>query len=162
MILLLLATALIGLFLTVIGLPGTWLFLGAATLFKLFDETIPLAWWAIFTGFGLALVAEAIEWLAASRYAMKYGGSGRAGWGALIGGIAGAFAGIPIPIIGSLIGSLAGSFIGALIAEYSVGGSHEHAGRVAWGALIGRVVATAAKASLGAVVAVLVLLSALG
>lgn len=153
--------ALGGLFLTAIGLPGTWIFLASAILLKLTDAGLALAWWPIWVGLALALVAEGIEFLAASGYAKRYGGSTRAGWGALIGGIAGAIVGFPIPLLGPLVGALVGTFLGALVAEVSVRGADVAAGRVAWGALIGRLVATVAKVSIGVVIAVLVLVSAL-
>jgi uncharacterized protein YqgC (DUF456 family) len=153
--------ALGGLFLTAIGLPGTWIFLASAVLLKLSDPALALAWWPIWVGIGLALIAEGIEFVAASGYAKRYGGSTRAGWGALIGGIAGAFVGFPVPIVGPLVGALVGTFLGALVAEVSVSGANSAAGRVAWGALIGRLIATVAKVSIGVMIAVLVLASTL-
>ena len=152
--------ALGGLFLTAIGLPGTWIFLAVASAFALFDPTSPVAWWSIVAGVVLGLVAEGIEWVTASRYARRYGGSPRAAWGALIGGIAGAIVGVPVPVFGPLLGALFGTFFGALVAEYSVSGISGGAERVAWGAMIGRIVATVAKLGLGVVIAVLVLAAA--
>lgn len=160
MLLILALVALVGLFLTAIGLPGTWLFLAVAGGISLLDPSTPIAWWAILAGVALGLAAEAIEWVAASRYARKYGGSRRAGWGAVLGGIAGAIVGFPVPLIGPLIGAVVGTFVGALIAEYSVSGLSGDAERVAWGAMIGRIVATAAKVGFGVVIAVLVLATA--
>lgn len=161
MLLALALLAVTGLVLTTIGLPGTWLFLAVAALAKLFDPASPLDWWPIFAGLALALVAEGIEWVAASRYARKYGGSPRAAWGALVGGIAGAIVGFPVPLIGPLIGAVVGTFLGALVAELSVSGLAGGAERVAWGAMIGRLVATVAKVGIGVVIAVLVLVTAL-
>jgi len=160
LILTLTLVALGGLFLTAIGLPGTWIFLAVASGALLLDPSGPLAWWAIVAGVALALVAEAIEWVMASRYARKYGGSRRAAWGALLGGIAGAIVGFPVPLLGPLVGALVGTFLGALVAEYSVTGLAGGAERVAWGAMVGRIVATVAKVGLGVVIAVLVLVSA--
>lgn len=160
LILTLALVALIGFFLTAIGLPGTWVFLAVAGAVALFDPASPLAWWSIVAGVVLGLVAEGIEWVAASRYARKYGGSPRAAWGALIGGIAGAIVGFPVPLFGPLFGAVLGTFFGALVAEYSVSGVTGGAERVAWGAMIGRIVATVAKLGLGIVIAVLVLAAA--
>ena len=152
--------ALFGFFLTAIGLPGTWLFLAVASAFALFDPTSTVAWWSLVAGVVLGLIAEGIEWVMASRYARKYGGSPRAAWGALFGGIAGAIVGFPVPLLGPLVGALLGTFIGALVAEYSVTGLAGGAERVAWGAMVGRVVATVAKLGIGIAVAVLVIASA--
>lgn len=152
--------ALLSLPLTAVGLPGTWAFIAGVGLWKSFDPTAGVSWGAIITGVVLALIAELLEWGLASRYTTKYGGSRRAGWGALIGGLVGAIVGLPIPVLGSIVGSFAGAFLGALALEYSVHGEHHRAGHVAWGALIGRVVAAGMKVALGVVVVVIVIASA--
>ena len=78
----------------------------------------------VFNNAGVALVStvqdvsyEALEWILAGRFARKYGGSKRAGWGAIIGGIVGAFVGVPIPIVGSVIGAFAGAFVGVAVGS---------------------------------------------
>lgn len=160
-IILLAVGALVSLPLTAVGLPGTWAFLAGVGIWKSVDPTASVSWTAMLVGVALALVAEALEWMLATRYASKYGGSRRAGWGALLGGLVGAVVGVPIPVVGSIVGSFAGAFLGALAMEYTVHGEHELAGRVAWGALIGRVLAAGAKVGIGVVVAVIVVVSAL-
>ncbi len=152
--------ALLSLPLTAVGLPGTWAFLAAVGIWKSLDPGAPVSWVALAIGVGLALVAEALEWGLATRYTDRYGGSRRAGWGALLGGLVGAIVGVPIPVVGSIVGSFAGAFLGALVLEYTKHGEHERAGRVAWGALVGRVLAAGAKVGIGVVVAVVVLASA--
>lgn len=160
-IILLAVGALVSLPLTAVGLPGTWAFLAGVGIWKSVDPTASVSWTAMLVGVALALVAEALEWMLATRYASKYGGSRRAGWGALVGGIVGAIVGVPIPVVGSIVGSFAGAFVGALALEYSKHGERDRAGRVAWGALIGRVVATGMKVGLGVVVVVVVVASAI-
>ena len=160
LILTLTLVALGGLFLTAIGLPGTWIFLAVASASALLDPSSPVAWWSIVAGVLLGLLAEGIEWVTASRYARKHGGSQRAAWGALLGGIAGAIVGFPVPLFGPLLGALLGTFFGALVAELSVTGIGGGAERVAWAATIGRIVATVAKLGIGIVIAVLVLAAA--
>ena len=54
---------------------------------------------------GLAVLGEVVEAYVGFRFAQRYGGSRRAGWGALIGGLIGAIVGVPVPVIGSVIGS---------------------------------------------------------
>src|SRR5919202_2508727 len=83
-----------------LGLPGTWVILAAAVGYNaLTHESIN---WVTTVGLlVLAGVGEAIEFALSGRYARKYGGSRRASWGAILGGIVGAFAGVPVPIIGS-------------------------------------------------------------
>ncbi len=69
--------------------------------------------------------------------------------------------GIPVPVVGSLIGAFAGAFLGALVAELSVARDARGAPvRAATGALLGRVVASAAKVGIGVVVAVWVMAAA--
>lgn len=156
------SAALLTLPLTALGLPGAWVLLAGIGIWKIADPTIAIGWTGIGIAFAIALVAELIEFFLAARYTTKYGGSRRAGWGAIIGGIIGAIVGVPIPIVGSIFGSFAGAFLGALLAEYSMHREHAQAGRVAWGALVGRVFATAAKVSLGVVLAVVLVVDALG
>jgi uncharacterized protein len=153
----LLVCALIGLVLTALGLPGLWLFLLVATGATLLGAASAPSLAALIAGFVLATLAEIIEWVAQVRWTGRAGGSRRASWAALAGGILGAFAGVPIPVLGPIIGSFAGSFLGALVAEYSLSRDTALAGRVAWGALIGRVVATTFKMALSVVVAAVII-----
>jgi uncharacterized protein YqgC (DUF456 family) len=108
----------------------------------------------------LAVAAEVVEFWLAGRYARRYGGSRRAGWGAILGGMVGAVVGVPVPIIGSVIGAFAGSFVGALVAEYTRKRDAGSSTKVATGALIGRVVASAMKVAVGCVIAAWVLVDA--
>lgn len=158
--LLLVAAQLGGLLLVPLGLPGLWLMLAAAVAHQLLADPATIGWTAILVATALATVAEILEFTLSVRYTKKYGGSKRAGWGALLGGLVGAVMGVPIPIIGSVIGAFAGSFVGALIAEYSVARDHGAAGRAAWGSVIGRVWATMAKTTLGLAIAIIVLVRA--
>lgn len=159
-VLLLVFLALAGMVLLAFNLPGIWVFLLAALLLKAAGLADGLSWTAVGIGMGLAFVAELVEWAATVKWTLRYGGSRRAGWGALAGGIVGAVIGLPVPLLGSILGSFAGSFLGALLAEYSATRSHTQAGQVAWGALLGRVVATGFKMAIAAVVAVIVIGSA--
>lgn len=154
--------ALLSLPLTALGLPGAWALIAGVCLWKSFDPSLPLGWTGIGIALTLAVIAELIELGLASRFTTKYGGSRRAGWGAIIGGVAGAIVGVPIPVLGSIVGSFAGAFLGAFVAEYTKDRQHGQAGRVAWGALVGRVFATGAKVALGVVLSVVLVVDALG
>jgi uncharacterized protein YqgC (DUF456 family) len=109
----------------------------------------------------LALVGELIESWLGFRFAKRYGGSSRSGWGALIGGIVGAIIGVPIPVIGSVIGAFLGSFIGAALFEYSASRQLGVATRAGWGSVVGRAAAAAVKIALGLVIAVIAAFAAL-
>lgn len=152
-LLLLVAACLVGLALIPLGLPGTWLMIGAALVYDWLVPGTTYGLWTLGGTLVLALVAEVLEFTVAKRYTERTGGSARAGWGAMLGGLVGAFAGVPVPILGSVIGAFAGAFLGALVLEWTVR-RDDAAGvvRVATGALVGRAVATAAK--LGAGVAI--------
>ncbi len=161
-ILLLAVILFVSLIMIPLGLPGTWIMVAAALGYWIL---VPAGGVGMFTTIGtgvLALVGEGIEFSLAGRYARKYGGSRRAGWGAIIGGMVGAFMGIPVPIpfVGSMIGAFVGSFVGALVAELSRGSGGGAATRVAWGAFIGRVVAAAAKVAIGIVIIVWIIFAA--
>lgn len=158
----LLGLGLVGLFVTALGFPGLWIFVIGAIAAKLLLPAGPLGWGAVGAAAIVAGLAEALEFWASVRYTRQYGGSRRAGWGALAGGIAGAIVGVPVPVIGSVIGSFIGSFAGALVAEWTLHRSQARAQRAAWGAVVGRAVATAGKMALGCVLIVIVLISAWG
>jgi uncharacterized protein len=153
------ASFLIGMILIPLGLPGLWVILlgllgyGALTDF----QTVGMVTLILATG--LAFLGEIVEWRVGFRYAKKYGGSRRAGWGALIGGLVGAVAGLPIPVVGSVIGSFLGSFAGAALFEFTR--SPDSAIGAGWGALVGRIVGTAAKTALGFVIGVIGLVAVL-
>jgi uncharacterized protein YqgC (DUF456 family) len=143
-----------------LGLPGIWLIVGAVALYNPVTGTEAVGTSTIVGILILATIAEVIEFTLAARYTKQYGGSRRAGWGAILGGIVGAIVGVPIPVVGSVIGAFVGSFVGALLAEWSRGTKTGTATRVATGALLGRVMATAAKVAIGMVMAVWTLVSA--
>lgn len=147
-VLLLAAIALIGLVMIPFGLPGTMVILAAAIGYYFLVPGGMSLFTLICLG-ALFLLGEALEWVLTARFTKKYGGSRRAGWGAILGGMIGAFVGVPIPIIGSVIGAFVGAFIGAFALEYTRHGEHGTATRVAWGALIGRAAAAAMKVGIG-------------
>ncbi|HEY8174140.1 MAG TPA: DUF456 domain-containing protein [Gemmatimonadaceae bacterium] len=159
-ILILAAIMLVSLFMIPLGLPGTWVMIAAGVGYSILVPN-SIGIFALVGVTALAVVAEIFEFTLAGKYARKYGGSRRAGWGAIIGGIVGAIVGVPVPIVGPIIGGFAGAFIGALVFEYSRAGDHRTATRVAWGALIGRVVAAALKVAIGFVIAAWLVTAAL-
>jgi uncharacterized protein len=151
-LLLLLGAVLCGLVMIPLGLPGIWVMLLAGVAHHLLVSPPAIGWLTIGVLTAVALVAEWLEFSVAGRYTAKYGGSRRAAWSAIAGGLIGAFVGIPVPVIGSVIGAFAGAFLGALLGEYSVERNSGKATRAATGALIGRTVATALKSVAGCVI----------
>jgi uncharacterized protein YqgC (DUF456 family) len=159
-VILLAAILLVSLFIIPIGLPGTWVMLAAGVGYSLLVPD-SIGWITLVGVTVIAVIAEIFEFTLAGQYARKYGGSRRASWGAIIGGTVGAIVGVPVPVIGSIIGAFAGAFVGALIFEYSGGSGAEVSTRVAWGALIGRAVASAMKVGAGIAIAVWLLFAAI-
>jgi len=152
---------LLSLVLIVLGLPGLWIMVASAVTYNMVVPGDPIGWVTLVIVAILALIAELLEFSLTGKYARKYGGSRRAGWGAILGGIVGAMVGIPVPIVGSVIGAFVGSFLGALIAELTGGSSAGDATRVAKGALIGRVVSTALKIGIGFTIGVWIFIAAM-
>ena len=145
-----------------LGLPGLWIMIASAIAYNILLGTEPISWVTL-VGIGiLAVIAEWIEFTMSGKYARKYGGSRRAGWGAMLGGMAGAFMGIPVPIVGPIIGAFVGSFVGALVGELSMGSGSKASTKAATGALIGRALATAMKIGVGCAIAVWIFLAAMG
>jgi uncharacterized protein YqgC (DUF456 family) len=160
-LLILAAVIIVSLILIVLGLPGLWIMVASAVTYNLVVPGDPIGWVTLIAVAVLAFVAELLEFALAGRYARKYGGSRRAGWGAILGGIVGAMVGLPVPIIGSVIGAFLGSFLGALIAEFTGGSSAGDATRVAKGALIGRVISTVLKIGIGFTIGVWIFIAAM-
>jgi uncharacterized protein len=159
LIVLLIVVLLLGLVLVPLGLPGLWVMLLGIIGYGALTDFRAVGLYTLVAALALALVGEALEWWIGFRYARRYGGSRRAGWGALIGGLAGAILGIPVPVIGSVIGSFLGSFVGA--AAFELTSTPDNALRTGWGALLGRMWATAAKTALGLAMAVVALFAVL-
>ena len=151
--LILVLVLLLSLVLIALGLPGLWVMIASAVVYNLVVQPGPIGWFTLVSVGILGVIAEVIEFSLSGKFARKYGGSRRAGWGAIIGGMVGAFMGFPVPIVGPMIGAFVGSFIGALAGELSMGTGGVASTKVATGALIGRVAATAVKMAIGCTIA---------
>jgi uncharacterized protein YqgC (DUF456 family) len=150
-----------GLALIALGLPGLWVMVAAVLAYGWLTDFQSIGVVTLGIVLALAFIGEVIEAWLGFGFARRYGGSKRAGWGALIGGLVGAIVGVPVPIIGSVIGAFIGSFAGAVVFEYSKAGAPGVALRAGWGALLGRAAATAAKIAVGLVIAVVSLFAAI-
>ena len=150
----------VGLLLVPLGLPGTWLQVAAIGVFAYATRWGGTGWTVFGVALALAVVAEVIEFALGGRFARKYGGSRRAGWGAILGGLVGAFVGIPVPIIGSVIGAFIGAFAGAALLELTKNPEMRGAVRVGWGAFLGRLAATVMKAAVAVMIGVLAVFAA--
>jgi hypothetical protein len=160
-VLLLVAASLIGLVLIPLGLPGLWVIVLAIIGYGWLTDFRTVSAIFLVLVIGLALLGEAVEAWIGFRFAQRYGGSSRAGWGALVGGLVGAIVGVPVPVIGSVIGGFVGAFAGAALFEYTRARQSGVAAKAGWGAVLGRAVAAAVKMGVAVVMVVAALWAAL-
>ncbi|MBX6363818.1 MAG: DUF456 domain-containing protein [Gemmatimonadetes bacterium] len=142
----------VGLFVIPLGLPGTWLMILVLGVAAFYGEVGLVV---LFAATALALVAELAEYAVTKRMTTRYGGSRRAFWGALLGGMVGIFVGIPVPVVGSMLTGLLGSMAGAVLVTYLETRHLPSAGRVGWGVLLGRGLSIGVKVAAGVVILVL-------
>ena len=141
-----------GLFIIPFGLPGLWLMIGVVA-FGTFTGKV--AWWILAILIVLGIIAELLEFLAVKKMSDRHGGTRLAFVGAILGGLAGAIIGAPVPIIGSLIAGVIGTFAGAALVTAWEQRSLNHAAmRVGMGAALGRAAAVAIKVAVAVVVLV--------
>lgn len=144
-----------GVLLIPFGLPGLWVMVLGYVAFGWLTQFRSESVATIAIVLALAFAGELIENWLGFRFARRYGGSHRAGWGALIGGLVGAVVGVPVPVVGSVIGAFVGSFGGAALFEYAYSRRADVAIGAGWGAVVGRAAAAAAKTGLGVVIGVI-------
>lgn len=147
--------------LVVLQLPGGWVLYGVAIVIELIDTWyLPgenpwtFSPWVLIAGLALLGLGELLEFLG-SLVGARRGGASKAGsWGALMGGVVGAFAlAAPMSIIpgvgtvfGALLGAIVGSFLGALLGELGVARNTMRGSmKPALWAAIGRVLGTTGK-----------------
>ena len=135
-VLLLVASGLVGLVLIPLGLPGLWVILLGIIGYGWLTDFRTLSAGFLILATVLALLGEVFESWIGFRFARRYGGSSRAGWGALVGGLIGAIVGVPVPIIGSVVGGFVGAFVGAAVFEYSRARQSGVAAKAGWGAVL--------------------------
>jgi len=141
------------LFLVPLGFPGAWVMIGILTIASAYEE---VAWPVLAVLVVVAGLGEVAEFLAVRWSSARYGGSRRAFWGAVVGGGLGVLVGLPVPVplLGSLLGGILGTFLGAGLVAYRETRRVRHAGRVAWGAVLGRALAAVAKTASALVILV--------
>jgi uncharacterized protein len=159
-IVLLIASGIIGLLLIPLGLPGLWVIVIGVLGYGWLTDFRTLGAVLLSVIIALALLGELFESWIGFRFAQRYGGSSRAGWGALVGGMIGAIVGVPVPIIGSVIGGFVGAFLGAAVFEYTRARQSGTSARAGWGAVLGRAAAAAGKMAIGLVMVVAALFAA--
>lgn len=133
----------LGLLLTLAGLPGIWLIVLGAGVYALLTGGDPMGVGGLVTLLVLGVAAELIETLLGGVAAAQAGSSKRGMVGAVVGGIIGAVVGTPFfPVIGTVAGACVGSFVGAFVVELvwlgrTAGASLRIGGSAAAGKLLG-------------------------
>jgi uncharacterized protein len=160
---LLLIVLLIGLGITVLGLPGLWVMLLAVIIYAWITHWIYVAGTSLIAISILCVLAETVELFAGAAAAKKAGAGKRAmifaSIGAIVGGILFSF--IPIPILAQIVGACVGAGAGALIAELSSGTTAGASFRIGVGAAKGRLIGTILKLIFGMVILITSLIAAL-
>jgi uncharacterized protein YqgC (DUF456 family) len=155
-----------GVFIVALTLPGTWLILLATAgyVWLLGDSRAGFGWGVLVALLALAVLGEILELITSAFGVQSAGGSRRASFGAIAGGMVGAIAGtflLPVPVVGSILGAALGSFLGALLAERSRGSDLRRQVAVGKGAFWGRLFGTVAKLLVAAIMWIVVALAAL-
>jgi len=167
-IILLVVLLILAWFLTLLALPGNWLMVGVVATYTLFlprlqlheGSSATIGWPTVLAIVLLAIVGEALEFLAGALGVAKAGGSKRGAALALVGSMAGALfgmlVGIPIPLVGSLAGALLfaglGALAGAILGERWKGRDMDESWKVGVGAFWGRILGTLAKTIVGSII----------
>jgi hypothetical protein len=155
---------LIAVALTAVRLPGTWCLVAGAGLYGWLTDWRAVTLSTLVLLAGIAVIGEILELFTSAVVARKAGGSRRAAWGGLVGGMLGMFCLsflLPIPIVGSMAGAIVGCFLGAAVAELTVRNHLAHGTRVGFFAALGMAMGTAAKVGLALVMSVFVIAGAL-
>ncbi len=148
----LLLAGLLGLFLTLLSLPGLWFLAFAAGIFAWVTDGVFLGVPGLMVLLGLALLAEILESGLGGVAARAAGGSIRGMLGAIVGGIIGGIIFtvlLPIPVIGTLVGACIGSFAGAFGVEVLLGRTVPHATNIGLASARGRLLGVLAKVTVG-------------
>jgi uncharacterized protein YqgC (DUF456 family) len=165
---LLVVAAAIGWLSQLIGLPGNWIIVAAVAIYVWLgpsDGVAAIGVEVLAALVVLAVVGEVVEFVAGSAGVTRAGGSRRGALGALagsmVGGVAGLFVGVPIPIVGSLAAALLfgglGALVGAFLAETGQGRDFDSSFSVGKAAFYGRIIGTLGKMIVGSVMVIVTL-----
>lgn len=165
----LIALAMLGCALTVMGMPGNWLILLAAIVYDVMiadGSRIQMGQRILIVLLVLAVVGEALELLAGVWGVSRQGGSKRGAAGALlgslVGGVMGMGIGLPIPVVGPVVGMIVfaglGALIGTTIAEHTIGRELKDSVQIGIAAMWSRMAGSLAKSLVGVLMLAVILL----
>lgn len=156
----------------IVSLPGNWLIVLFTAIYAYFlpeGDGQGIGWLTVGFLIALALIGEVIEFAAGAAVAGQRGGSRRgmalAVVGTVGGSILGAIVSFPVPIVGPVIGALVGGALGAyggaVAGEMWKGKTFDEGAYVGEGAAIGKLLGTAGKLSVGAMMVVVATIDSL-
>ena len=157
---------------TLLSLPGNWAIVFVATLLAWgIDDSrrIDIGWLTVGILAALAIAGEVLETAAGAAGTAKLGGSRRgmalSVVGAVVGSMVGVALGLPVPLVGSAVaavfGGAMGAFAGAAIGEHWKGSDVDQQMAIGRAAFHGRLVGTAVKLVVGAMIAVIAIAAVL-
>jgi uncharacterized protein YqgC (DUF456 family) len=132
-----------------LGWPGLWIMVAVVGIGAFLGTVGP---GVVITVLAVAATAELLEFVIVRRMSLRYGGSNRAFWGAVLGGTVGVFLGVPVPILGPVLAGVLGSFVGAAGVALYESRDLAAASRVGWGVVLARAFAAAVKVAAAFVV----------
>lgn len=148
---------LLGLAFLILGLPGTFVIVGASAIYGWMTGFQALTWGTVGLLLIMALVGEVIEF-ASTVMGGKEQPSRRVAISAVLGAIVGGIFGVPFFFgVGALFGALGGAFAGAWLAATAEGHSHDRAVRHGFDALRGRLLGFIVKTAIACAMTVVAL-----
>jgi hypothetical protein len=156
-LILLFVACLVSLLSLVFGFPGTFLIAAAALIYGWLTGFALLESATVLWLFGLAVVAEVIEFFAATAATSGSSPSRRVTLSTIAGAIVGGIVGAPFFFgVGSLLGALLGAFVGAAFAVSSEGGTVGESLRIGFAAMSGRLLGFVVKSAIAVAMIVLI------
>src|SRR2546425_11666995 len=96
----------VGLILIPLGLPGLWIMVGGILAYGWLTEFRSVGVATIVIALAIAFLGEILDNWLGFRFAKRYGGSTRSGWGGLLGGLVGAGGGVAVALVGGGVGAV--------------------------------------------------------
>lgn len=159
---------LLGVLLTAVRLPGTWLIVMAALGYGWWSNWESVGPVTIAVLAGIALFGEITDLTMSAVTARKAGATRQAAWGGLVGGVGGmiflsSLLSLPFPVIGTVVGATAGALVGcfggAMLVELAMRKKLTQGAKVGLFSAIGFVLGMATKIALALAMTGLVLTS---
>lgn len=160
------AVLLLGAFLTLVGVPGTFLILLDAVIYSALTGWERIPWGMLLVLAAIAVIAEVSDNIISAVGVRKHGGSSKGMVWALLAGLVGALvlgvAASPLGLIGGVVGPLVGGLLGGYLGGYyyerAQGRTSEEARKAGMGAVWGRLAGTLLKTILAGVMVAICLI----